>query len=404
MFLTKKQFYSFFRIRGKIIMRILKYTKNSFSIPYSFPIYKKSFPLINSNLMFKSSHLFTSYMNVWSWRKHLSHFSKFIKDEGTIFFRGLLLFFLFDALLIDDEPLWEPIEWSLVQTWLFFIFFFAWIGENLIASRYGSYVGRDKRVWFAWYKSFQWIELWYLLSYVFAALFVIVPFYYEITYQIAFLVSWWDWYSRTFIFKFLFFLSLLSSLGIWLSLSLRWVSFTISLISISFITLSFAFLLFWQFYTSLLAYFTDPIWYQKTKFNDLVSLSHEPNKWGWGAAKRDHFTYHRVTTVFWMKNDGPFAGAFFMINLFFLLTLFFNFFFWLVLLRKSYTLKEVHYTLFIFCLSSLKQISFFFLLIFVLIFMSFILSYWRFPIELLWTLNSLSWVHHFKDFVCSFVL
>jgi photosystem II P680 reaction center D1 protein len=29
-----------------------------------------------------------------------------------------------------------------------FIFLFVLIGENLICSRYGSYTGRDKRVWF----------------------------------------------------------------------------------------------------------------------------------------------------------------------------------------------------------------------------------------------------------------
>ena len=71
-----------------------------------------------------------------------------------IYIRGLLVLFFFDAMLTDDEPLWEPVEWSLVQSWIMFIFAFAWIAENLISSRYGSYTGRDKRVWVAWYKTF----------------------------------------------------------------------------------------------------------------------------------------------------------------------------------------------------------------------------------------------------------
>lgn len=123
--------------------------------------------------------------------------------EGYVYIRGLLFVFLIDALVTDDEPLWEPLEWSLVQTWIFFIFMFAWIAENLITSRYGSYTGRDKRVWFAWYKSFWLIECWYALSYGTAALFVIVPFYYELTYNISFIFSWWNWYTRVFFFKFI---------------------------------------------------------------------------------------------------------------------------------------------------------------------------------------------------------
>ena len=65
---------------------------------------------------------------------------------GFMYIQGLLFLLFIDACLTDDEPLWEPVEWSLVQSWLLFIFSFAWIAENLIVSRYGSYTGRDKRV------------------------------------------------------------------------------------------------------------------------------------------------------------------------------------------------------------------------------------------------------------------
>ena len=95
------------------------------------------------------------------------------------YIQGFIFVLFIDACLTDDEPLWEPIEWSLVQTWILFIFTFAWIAENLIVSRYGSYTGRDKRVWMSWYKTFWLIEGYYVINYAVAAIFVIVPFYFE---------------------------------------------------------------------------------------------------------------------------------------------------------------------------------------------------------------------------------
>jgi len=35
---------------------------------------------------------------------------------GFYYIRGLIFILFIDACLTDDEPLWEPIEWSLVQT------------------------------------------------------------------------------------------------------------------------------------------------------------------------------------------------------------------------------------------------------------------------------------------------
>ena len=126
-----------------------------------------------------------------------------IVGEGFIYIRGLVIIFSVDALIADDEPIWEPVEWSLLQSWILFIFLFAWIAENLISSRYGSYTGRDKRVWFSWYKTYWLIEGWYVLSMGMASLWVVVPHYYEVTYGVSFIFSWWNWYSRVFIFKFI---------------------------------------------------------------------------------------------------------------------------------------------------------------------------------------------------------
>jgi hypothetical protein len=35
---------------------------------------------------------------------------KLYKLDSMIYLRGLFLIFLIDSLVIDDEPLWEPIE------------------------------------------------------------------------------------------------------------------------------------------------------------------------------------------------------------------------------------------------------------------------------------------------------
>lgn len=323
--------------------------------------------------------------------------------DGYYYLRGLFVIFFIDACVTDDEPLWEPIEWSLVQTWILFIFIFAWIAENLITSRFGSYTGRDKRVWFAWYKTFWLIDLSYIISYGLAALLVIVPFYYELTYNLSFVISWWNWYSKAFFFRFISMYSLVILVSTLLLLNLRWLNWKKLIIFIFIINFFIAYLLYTHFIMSFFGYFTNPLWYQKVRPVDFIQLSHEPLKWGWGSANRDHFPYHKVSTVFWFKNDGPFAGAFLMLHLFLFLTIFFLYIYWLVLLRRVYTTKEVTFTYTAFCVSALKQFFYFFFLIYVLVFMSFIVSYWRFPIEFIWMINSYSWINHFfiilKDYI-----
>ena len=315
--------------------------------------------------------------------------------EGYYYVRGLFIIFFVDACVTDDEPLWEPIEWSLVQTWLLFIFTFAWIAENLITSRYGSYTGRDKRVWLAWYKSFWLIDLFYTISYGLASLFVIIPFYYELTYSISFIFNWWNWYTRVFFFKFISIFTIIILISHLIQLNIRWLNWKKLIFFILIINFFLIYLLFTHFIMTFFGYFTDPLWYQKTRFVDYIQLSHEPLKWGWGPSKRDHFTYHKVTTVFWFKNDGPFAGAFLTMHIFFFLTIFFLYVYWVTLLRRVYTTEEVTYTFTIFCISSLKQFYYYFFLLYVFIFMSFIVCYWRFPIEFMWLVNSNSWFWNF---------
>ena len=322
--------------------------------------------------------------------------------DGFVYIRGLIIIFFFDALITDDEPLWEPVEWSLVQSWIMFIFLFAWIAENLISSRYGSYTGRDKRVWFSWYKTFWLVEGWYIISLGLASLWVMLPHYYEVTYSVSFVVSWWNWFSRIFFFKFVCLYSIILYLAYYMQMTIRWVNWKKSFVLIVVINLFLSYLLYTQFFMTFYGYFTDANWYHKTRLVDYVQLSHEPNKWSWGASKRDHFHYHNSKTVFWFKNDGPFASAFFFMNLLFFLSLFSLYIYWVTLTRKVYATQEVTFTFTTYCVSSLKQFFYYFSLIFLYVMLSFMFSYWRLPIEFVWVLNECSWISNFYSILCAY--
>ena len=331
----------------------------------------------------------------------LDTFKRTIGD-GFIYIRGLFIIFFIDACLTDDEPIWEPVEWSLVQSWIMFIFLFAWIAENLISSRYGSYTGRDKRVWFSWYKTFWLIEGWYIISLGAASLWVMVPFYFEVTYSVSFIVSWWNWYSRVFFFKFISMYTIILFIAYFLQINIRYFNWRKSFILILLINFFLSYLLYIHFFMSFFGYFTDANWYHKTRLVDYVQLSHEPNKWSWGTSKRDHFSYHRSSTVFWFKNDGPFASSFLFINLFFFLALFLLYIYWVTLIRRVYATQEITYTYTTYCISGLKQFFYFFLFIFLFVFFSFMFNYWRLPIEFFWILNTNSWLTNFINILLDY--
>ena len=321
----------------------------------------------------------------------------------SFYYIQAILFLLFiDSCLIDDEPLWEPIEWSLVQTWILFIFIFGWISENLIVSRYGNYTGRDKRVWMGWYKTFFLIDIYYILNFGATALFVIVPFYFEINFILPFVYSWWNWYSKLFFFKFLFILNIVLFLSYVLQISIRWLNWKKILILVVLINISLSYLLYTHFMINFFGYFTDPLWYQKTRPIDYIQLSHGPSKWGWGTSKKDHFTYHTVRTVFWFKNDGPFVSAFLLFHLYIFLNLFLIYIYWIVLFRRIYSMKEVPLTYVTYCVSTLKQFFYAFLVIYLFVIFSYISQYWRLPIEFFWNLNNTSWFFNFINIILSY--
>ena len=394
---------------GSKLFRYVQLPYNTFS-PTVAGIVSSAKPSKKFLKLFSSYSIFVSYGDYFvNLRLRSRYFYEYIRDFckrtfGFSFYylQGLFMVLFIDACLTDDEPLWEPIEWSLVQTWILFIFSFAWIAENLIVSRYGSYTGRDKRVWLAWYKSFWLIELWYIISYGAAITFVIVPFYFETNYTMPFVFSWWHWYSRVFFFKFLSVFTLVLWLAQLLQLSVRWLNWRKGLLLIALINIFLSYLLYTHFFMTFFGYFTDPTWYQKTRPIDYVQLSHEPARWGWGPARKDHFTYHSVRTVFWFKNDGPFAGAFLLSHMFFFLCLFFLYIYWIALFRRVYSMKEIPLTYTTYCVSALKQFMYFFLLLYGFIFLSYISCYWRFPIEFLWTVDSQSWLYNFKDILVAY--
>ena len=322
--------------------------------------------------------------------------------EGALYIRGLFFIFFVDACLTDDEPIWEPVEWSLVQSWILFIFAFGWISENLITSRYGSYTGRDKRVWFSWYKMFWVVIVWYILSLGAATLFVITPFYHEISSTLPLAVSWWDWYTRIFFAKFIMLYTLILFIAVFFQLNVRTFNWKNSFNLILIVCIFLSYLLYAHFFMSFFTYLTDPNWYNKTRLVDYVQLSHEPNKWSWGSSKRDHFSYHKSSTVFWFKNDGPFASAFLLIHLFFFTGLFGMNFFWITLLRRVYATQEVSYTYASYCVSALKQFFYLFLLLYVFIIFSFVISYFKLPMEFFWSLNTQSWSVNFISILCSY--
>ena len=333
------------------------------------------------------------------WWEYLSDIAKSGYGFSIQYIRSFVFILFIDACLTDDEPLWEPIEWSLVQTWILFIFTFAWIAENLIVSRYGSYSGRDKRVWMGWYKTFWLIEGYYVINYGIASIFVILPFYYETNYNLSFVYSWWHWYSRTFFYKFTAIFTLVMIVAHYIQLNIRYLRWNKLLLLVALINIFIAYLVYTQFIITFLGFLTDPIWYQKTYPIDYIQLSHEPARWGWGIAKKDHFTYHNVKTVFWFKNDGPFASSFVLAQMFLFVCLFLLLIYWVTLFRRIYSTNEIPLTYTTYCVSSLKQFMYFFGFMYVLVIFSFLSSYARFPVEFLWSLDNVSWLSNFINII-----
>jgi len=314
-----------------------------------------------------STWLYATVLQLWVYRSQFLTFA--------------IITLLFDALGSDEEPLWEPIEWSMVQIWILFIFIFGWFAEGLILSRYGGYTGRDKRVWYSLYKTYWLLEIYYILSLGAAIVCVITPFYYELNYEIAHIFSWWHWYSRVFFAYTMFIFALISVLLNLLQLNVRWLFWKKILLIVFCINILLTYLLYTHFLLACFSYFTDPVWFHRNRTVDFIQLSHEPLKWGWGTGKRDHFTYHNTKTSFWFKSDGPYASAMILIHFFVFGSLFLLYIFWLVLFRRIYATAEVPLSFTTYCISALRQFFYLFYLFYFLVGFSFLVVYLRSPFE-----------------------
>jgi len=204
-------------------------------------------------------------------------------------------------------------------------------------------------------KTYWLCQFLYMVSFFFASVYVITPYFFELTYNISYIHSWWTWWSSSFFFDF----SLLYT-TLWLYVLMfqiisrfkHWKKlFYISLLP----NILLGYLIYIQFIVIFFAYFTNPLWHQKTSLTNYIQLSHEPLRWGWGPKNKDHFTYHSSRTSFWFRNDGPFAESFLIQNLLIFLSTFFYLFLTITLSRRIYTTKEVSSTLLSCIVSGLRQ-------------------------------------------------
>lgn len=309
--------------------------------------------------------------------------SKIFNLTGFIYIRNLLILLVLDGLLLDDEPLWEPIEWSVVQTWIIYIYIFSWIAETIFSSRYGSYTNRDKIVWSGLYKVYTYMKYWLILNIIIVTLFVTMPFYFEISYSISYVVVWWNWVTSIFFFKITCYFMLLFTVLLLLKHLNRWSLIHTQYLLLITLLLITSYIFYFNFLLVLFAYFTDYLDFQLTgwsKFNDIIQ---GPLKWGWGSVDRDNFAYHRTPTVFWFKNDPLIAGSLLFLHLFFFQFFFFFFIQILTMIRVIYSSQMLSYTLLTYFQASIKEFYFSFLGLIVLIFISMLYQFIRFPFELL---------------------
>lgn len=283
---------------------------------------------------------------------YLFRFNSFLKLNSFIFLNLFFFYFFFnnisililDSFLLDDEPFWEPLEWSVVQNWLLFIYLFSWISETLITSKYGSFTGRDKRVYTGLFKTFWFVEFWFMFNLAIVGIFVVVPFFYEITYSVSYITTWWDWLNRVFFLRILHIYIYIVTISNIIQMSNRWLNWKFKFLLSCVISLLLLYLFFFNFIILIFGYFTDSTIYKDTGWLKYSGLSLGPNKWGWGNLDRDLFNYHSTRTNFWFKNDSMYASFFLLVNLFMFISMIFLIIQWSVFKRNLYSNKFISYT------------------------------------------------------------
>lgn len=314
-------------------------------------------------------------------------FKKSFQNAGWLVFYSVVLILLIDALILDDEPLWEPLEWSVIQTWVLYIYIFTWASEVIFSSRYGSYTNRDKIVWIGLFRAYYGLIYWFFFNIILVTVFITLPFYFEITYLISYSVVWWNWLSSVFFFKLIStFMVVLTLLNI-LKSSARWMSLLEMRIIITFVLVVLSVIFYFQTMTTWFSYFTDVSEFRNSGWSEMSRIVNGPLKWGWGSDSRDHFAYHHTPTSFWAKNDPLILGSLLFINIFLFL---FMFFLLLQVIAYYWTLvssAEVSYNGLTFLFST---VQFFFYLVaglFLLVILSLLYQFIRFPVELFYYLK-----------------
>ena len=288
-----------------------------------------------------------------------------------------------DSFLVDDEPLLEPIEWSVWQTILMFIFVFAWAAEVSISSRFGSFTGRDKRIWIALFKAYWYTEIYLMLSLILLAIFGIVPFYFEQISPTANWVSFWLWYDKIYIWKSLNYLFIILLFLYNVQILSRWkVVYTSWFIYFLIVIFTFI-LLYHNILTLSLLYFTHPLAYNFYMGNDYSQLIHSPNKWGWGGKTRDHFSYHNTPLAYWVKYDTPYISVLLFVNLFYTFSLVLLWFQLIIFMRRLYSIKEISYTTTTYIFNTYRMYFYSISLTFIFSIVSFIFILLRNPTDIL---------------------
>jgi hypothetical protein len=86
----------------------------------------------------------------------------------------------------------------------------------------------------------------------------------------------------------------------------------------------------------------------------------------------------------------------------FLISLLSTYIYWLTLVRRVYYMMEVSLTYLTYTVSALRQLFLFSLLLYLFLFLSFLIPFWRSPIELSWVEAGLSWFQTFKSVVLDY--
>lgn len=324
------------------------------------------------------NHSASLIMRVWSLTDHLS------KLEFVLYLRTFALALALDTLILDDEPLWEPLEWSVLQTWVLFLYVFSWAAEVLFSSRYGSYTNRDKIVWIGLFKTYYLLLAWWVCNLFIVTIFVTLPFYFEVTYAISYSVLWWNWLSSAFFYKLTVLFSVILLLSLIIRFQIRWLSHNTSLLFFVIITVIISYILYFLSMTVMFGFFTDFQDFQNSGWSDYSKIIHGPLKWGWGLEGRDHFSYHKTSGSFWFKNDPLIAGSLLFMNIFFLFFFFFLLLQVLCIMRTLVASGELSFNQVTFFYGTLKYFYYLLLLLSFLVVMSLFYQFIRFPFELGW--------------------